>query len=150
MMRTDQFIAQCIIKCLKNEHIRVKSPEASRTYTFTEDVMEFYRLFLEKFEQDDQQFDGFVIYNGGNQEDKPYTTMNVAEIIQNLTGAQNNLSPDEYEVGELVNNQPVYQWEKSLLAEKLLGWKPKYALKDGLKKTIAWFDHVLEEWHVIR
>ncbi|MCL6578423.1 MAG: NAD(P)-dependent oxidoreductase [Candidatus Bathyarchaeota archaeon] len=139
MMRTDQFIAQCIIKCLKNEDIVVKSPKATRTYTFTEDVMEFYKLFLKKFEEDPESFDGIIISNGGNSEDKPYETIEAAQIIKTLTGSSSAIIPGEYEVGELITGKPVYQWEKSELAYELLGWKPMHTFEEGLKKTIEWF-----------
>jgi len=139
MMRTDQFIAQCIIKCLKNEDIVVKSPKATRTYTFTEDVMEFYKLFLKKFEEDPERFDGIIISNGGNSEDKPYETIEAAQIIKTLTGSSSAIIPGEYEVGELINGKPAFQWERSELAYKLLGWKPMHTFEEGLKKTIEWF-----------
>jgi len=139
MMRTDQFIAQCIIKCLKDEDVVVKSPQATRTYTFTEDVLEFHKLFLKKFEEDSKKFNGIIISNGGNYEDKPYATIEAANIIQKLIGASNTIIPGEYEVGELLNGRPVFQWEKSEVAYKLLGWKPRHTFEDGLKKTIQWF-----------
>lgn len=140
MMRTDQFIAQCIIKCLKNQDVIVKSPEATRTYTYTGDVLEFYRLLLEKFEKFPSDFEeGLIIANGGNAENKPYKTLEVAELIQELTGATNQVLGGEYEFGELINYGPVYQHEKGDVAEKLLGWKPKYTLQKGLLETIEWF-----------
>lgn len=139
MMRTDQFIAQCIIKSLKNEDIIVKSPGATRTYTFTGDVMEFYRLFLNKFEDDPEQFNGIVISNGGNKENRPYTTAMAAALIQKLCRSSAGLTNGGYEVGELVDGKPVGQWETSELAYKLLGWKPEHTFKEGLKKTIEWF-----------
>lgn len=139
MMRTDQFIAQCIIKCLHGEDVKVKSPNATRTYTYTGDVLEFYKLLLEKFERDSSVFQGVIIGNGGNAENKPYKTIEVARIIQKLTDTKSNLFEASYEVGELVNGQPAYQHEQSLVAPDLLGWKPKYTLNEGLKETIEWF-----------
>ena len=140
MMRTDQFIAQCIIKCLQKKDIRVKSPLATRTYTYTGDVMKFYKLFLEKFEKDSEQFNGVTIANGGNKEDKPYSTFEAAQLIQKLVGnSSNKIVPEDYEIGEFINGKPVYQWEKSALAYKILGWTPQYTLEDGLKETISWF-----------
>jgi nucleoside-diphosphate-sugar epimerase len=139
MMRTDQFIAQCIIKCLKNEDVVVRSPKATRTYTFTEDVMQFYKLLLEKLDENRKLFNGTIISNGGNYEEKPYETIEAAQLIKKLTGAANTIIPGEYEVGELINGKPAYQWEKSELAYKLLSWKPMHTFEEGLKKTIKWF-----------
>jgi len=139
MMRTDQFIAQCIIKCLKNEDVTVRSPKATRTYTFTGDIEEFYKFFLLKFSEDPEPFNGLVISNGGNAEYKPYETIEAAMIIKELTGSESQLNEGTYEPGELINGQPVFQWEKSDLAYKLLGWRPKHTFRQGLEKTIEWF-----------
>ena len=145
MMRTDQFIAQCIIKCLKNENVIVKSPSATRTYTYTGDVLEFYKLLLERFEADPSLFEGQIIANGGNAENKPYETIEVARIIQRLTNTKSSLYQAAYERGEIVNGLPVYQHEESLVAPELLGWKPKYTLEQGLTETIDWFKKWLEK-----
>jgi len=139
MMRTDQFIAQCIIKCLNGENVVVKSPGATRTYTYTGDVLDFYKLFLKKFEEDPVLFEGLIIGNGGNAENRPYSTIEVARIIQRLTDTQSKLSEADYEEGEFVYGQPVFQHERSRVAFEILGWKPKYTLNEGLKETIDWF-----------
>ena len=139
MMRTDQFVAQCIIKCLRNEDVIVKSPSATRTYTYTGDVLEFYTLLLKRFEAEPDIFNGLIVDNGGNAENMPYSTIEVAKVIQRLTDAKSNLHQVGYEPGELVNGLPVYQHEESVVAPELLGWKPKYTLNEGLKETIEWF-----------
>ena len=139
MMRTDQFIAQCIIKCLRNQDIIVRSPEATRTYTFTGDVMRFYKRFLAKFTDDPDKFNGVVVANGGNKENKPYKTIIAAYMIRDITGSTNHISAGEYEVGEALNGTPVFQWEQSQRAYDLLGWKPKFSFKKGLERTVEWW-----------
>jgi len=140
MMRTDQAIAQFIIKSLKNENLYVKSPDATRTYTYAKDVLDFYELFLKKFESDTYPFRNLVISNGGNAEDRPFTTIEAARIIADLVGYDNFIEPASYESGEYINGKPVYQWEApSKIAKSLLGWEPKYTFEDGLKETIQWF-----------
>jgi nucleoside-diphosphate-sugar epimerase len=32
------------------------------------------------------------------------------------------------------------QYEKSIVAEKALGWKPQFTVEQGLRETIDWFD----------
>jgi len=140
MMRTDQFIAQCIIKCLKNEDVTVRSPKATRTYTYTGDVLLFYKLLLEKFEEDPDLLKGLIIANAGNAENKPYETIEVARLIKKITNSRAELHEGSYELGELVNGQPVFQWEQSTTAQKVLGWKPTLTLKEGLTETIKWFE----------
>ncbi len=139
MMRTDQFIAQCIIKCLRNEDMTVKSPEATRTYTYTGDVLDFYKRLLKKYESDPFALHGVIVGNGGNAESQPYATLNVAKMIQKITNSENHLLEGPYEAGEETSGEPVFQWEQSELAEKLLGWKPTHTLEEGLTETIDWF-----------
>jgi len=146
MMRTDQFIAQCIIKCLRGEDVIVKSPEATRTYTYTGDVLQFYKLLLEKFEADWVPFQGLIIANGGNAENKPYETIEIAKMIQEITNSDNNIFEGNYEYGEqTLDGKPVFQWEKGEVAEKMLGWKPIYTLRHGLIDTVDWFEKWLKK-----
>lgn len=142
MMRTDQFVAQCIIKCLKNEGIWVHSPEATRTFTFLEDVNNFYRLLLEKLASNVaaiRDFDGLVVSNSGNREDKPYSMMETAALIKEVAGSTSEITAGPYELGEMANGVPVYQWEQSTRAYGLLGWKPTHSFKEGLEKTVEWW-----------
>jgi len=146
-MRSDQFIARCILYMLNDKDFNVRSPEASRTYTYAGDVLEFYVMLI------DELWDGHLtgltsatIHNGGNAEDKPYKTIEVAEMIKKLTGSSGRLLRGKYESGEIINGEPVMQWEKSELAFELLGWKPKHTLEQGLRKTIKWFEERLDEY----
>lgn len=142
MMRTDQFIAQCIIKCLKNEKISVYSPEATRTFTYLKDVQNFYKLLLDRFEADVasiRDWDGLIIYNSGNAENRPYSMIETANLIKQVTQSESEIVEAEYELGEMVNGVPVYQWEKSVVAKSLLGWKPQFSFKEGLEATVEWW-----------
>lgn len=63
--------------------------------------------------------------------------VSVANIIDRIlvlmeSDLQPTDEPDKH--GEIVD-----QWADASLAHKLLGWKPKHTLDDGLKKTIAWY-----------
>ena len=145
-MRSDQFIARCILHMLNDRDFTIRSPEASRTYTYAGDVLEFYDMLLDKLWDDASEFAGLIIHNGGNAEDKPYATIEVAEMIKRLTNSSGNVKLGNYERGEYVDGRPVMQWEKSELALELLGWKPKHTLEQGLKKTIKWFKERLDDY----
>jgi UDP-glucuronate decarboxylase len=43
----------------------------------------------------------------------------------------------------LPENDPKQRQPDILLAQKLLNWKPHVPLKEGLVKTIAYFEHLL-------
>jgi len=145
-MRSDQFIARCILHMLNDKNFTVRSPEASRTYTYAGDVLLFYNKLIDRLWNYPHEFSGMVIHNGGNAENKPYRTIEVAEMIKQLTDSSGSIIPGEYETGEIINGRPVMQWEKSQIAEEILGWKPKHTLGHGLSKTIKWFKERLDEY----
>jgi len=146
-MRSDQMIAKCIIHLLNNKTFNVKSPNASRTYTYAGDVLDFYQKYLDKV---DDLPNNLVLHNGGNKENKAYTTMQVASLIQGLIfDGKNNplLREDKYEKGEMLD-EPVMQWESYEYAKKILGWTPKHTLIEGLKETINWFKNNMELYSI--
>lgn len=142
-MRTDQMVAKCILNLLKGNDFIARSPGASRTYTYSDDVMIFYDKFLDRIDSLEQ---GRIIHNGGNKENKPYTTIEMANLIKRLTKSNADVKSGEYEIGEQINTTPVMQWESSLLADNLIGWTPNYSTIDGLKNTINWFKERLGEY----
>ena len=62
------------------------------------------------------------------------TVKELAEKVIQLTGSASAL-----EYRELPQDDPVRRKPDISLARKILGWEPKVLLKDGLKKTIAYF-----------
>jgi len=146
-MRSDQMVANCILHMLGQEEFQARSPEAQRTYTFTADVLRFYDLLLDKVECDPRflhEYDN-VIHNGGNAEDATYTTMSIADkirdIVEDELGATGSIVEAPYEVGETHHDgTPVVQHEKSIVADKALGWKPEFTVVEGLRETVDWFD----------
>lgn len=134
-MRTDQMVAKCILHMFNNKDFYVRSPLASRTYTYAGDVLEFFKKLLNVL---DEIPSGTIIHNGGNKENKAYTTMQVAETIKDMIDSDGDLIEFDYEEGEILK-EPVMQWENSEFAERLLDWKPEHTLKEGLDKTIEWF-----------
>ncbi len=151
--RSDQFIHRIIIEMLKGkDEIKVWSPKAGRAYTYANDALEFYRILFDKFTP---ELIGMILHNAGNKENKPYRNYEIAEIVKKITGYDKDICYiEEYEVTELVYDPkegkkvPVIQhtdWKNSL-TYKLLGWKPKYTITEGLKKTAKWFEENLEKY----
>jgi nucleoside-diphosphate-sugar epimerase len=147
-MRSDQMVANCILHMLNGEVFNVRSPGASRTYTYTGDVLRFYDKMIDMIDVDPDFLKVYnnVIHNGGNNEDVAYTTIDIARKIRDLVIEKCNvtssgLRPDDYECGETHHDgTPVMQYEKSIVAEKALGWKPQFTVEQGLRETIDWFD----------
>lgn len=151
--RSDQFIHRVIIEMLQRKpNVVVWSPGAGRAYTYGEDALEFYRLL---FNRDLNDFVGMTLHDAGNKENKAYNNIQMAELIKQITEYQRKVHyTDGYEVTELVYDDsvkrevPVIQhsdWEQSI-SYKLLGWKPKHTIKEGLKKTVDWFKENLRRY----
>jgi len=74
---------------------------------------------------------GEVINIGGGVETR---IIDLAKIILKLTGSKSGI-----EFHPLPVDDPGRRCPDISKAEKLLGWEPKISLREGLKRTIAWF-----------
>jgi len=74
--------------------------------------------------------------NLGNPEE--YTILELAETIIELTGSRS-----EIRFEQLPEDDPNHRKPDISLAKKTLGWEPKVGLKDGLSKTIEYFDNLI-------
>jgi len=137
MMRTTQFISNCIVHMLKGEDFYVKSPDAARLYTYGGDVQSFYQKLFDRIEADDPL--PYVLHNGGNYGDEVIKTIRAANLIKALTGSDASLISGGYETGEQVGGVPVNVVEESEVTRLWLGWSPQYTFEEGLRETIFWF-----------
>ena len=67
-----------------------------------------------------------------------FTIKQLAEIVIELTGSK---SKPVFE--PLPSDDPRQRQPNIAKARELLGWEPKIPLRDGLAKTIAYFDELL-------
>ena len=67
-----------------------------------------------------------------------FTIKQLAELVIAETGAKSKLV-----YRPLPQDDPLQRQPNIALAREKLGWEPKVALKDGLKRTIAYFDDLL-------
>jgi len=74
---------------------------------------------------------GDVINLGNNKE---YTILELANIIKDLTNSNSKIIFKPLPIDDPVRRCPDIQ-----KAKEILNWEPTTSLKDGLKKTIAWF-----------
>lgn len=69
-----------------------------------------------------------------------FTIKELAELVVELTGSKSKLT-----YLPLPKDDPLQRQPDISLAKKELDWKPSVELKDGLKKTISYFDQLLKE-----
>lgn len=69
--------------------------------------------------------------------------IDIAKTVVDTLGGKNEVIEKKYEPGEMINGKPVRQWEKNVLARKLLGWEAKTILRGGIRKTASWVSYFI-------
>ena len=98
----------------------------TRSFCYIKDMVEgIYRLSVK---------DGISgeVFNLGNPEER--RIIEVAELIKKLTS-----SPSPIVFRPLPQDDPKRRKPSIEKAKKILGWKPKYSLEEGLKEALPWF-----------
>ena len=100
--------------------------QQERDFTYVEDIVDGTILASERV------FNGVPINLGTGQKHK---LIDVAQMIFDLV----NWKPTNI---KFETSMPVGPWSRALdntRARELLGWRPKFSLEQGLKKTIEWY-----------
>jgi len=139
--RSDELPHKLIIYALNgSKSFYLRSPRAKRLWTYTKDVLGFYKKLLDHIETSRDELVGRVLHVAGNKTNRIVENITLANIIKDLTNSEMEIIEGDYEPGELVYGKPVSFNIDTSLTRKLVGWKPRYSLKGGLKETIAWFE----------
>lgn len=113
------------------KEIKLGDVSTTRDFNYVEDTCEG---FLELVKCKDAI--GETVNIGSNYEISIKDTL---DIIKDLMGSDVKFITDEQRFRP--ENSEVFRlWCDNAKIEKLTGFKPKYSIKDGLKKTIEWFE----------
>ena len=66
-----------------------------------------------------------------------FTVLELAELVIEMTGSRSKIVHKDLPADDPLRRQP-----DARLAEDKLGWKPTVPLRDGLQKTIEWFQKI--------
>ena len=124
-------VSNFIVQALKNENITIYgSGEQTRSFCYVDDLIEgMIRMMNSR--------DGFTgPVNIGNPGE--FTMLELAQKIIDLTGSSSKIVFEPLPQDDPMQRRPVID-----LAKKELSWEPTVNLKEGLKKTIAYFDDLL-------
>lgn len=120
-------IPNFIHQALNDEDVTVFGDGSqTRSFTYVVDEVEGLLRYVSK-----QEAIGEVINLGNNKE---YTILELAELIIELTASKSKIIFKSLPIDDPVRRNP-----DLTKANKILNWEPKTPLKEGLKKTIAWF-----------
>lgn len=125
-------VSNFIIQALKNEPITLYGDGSqTRSFCYVDDLLEaFIRLMASP-----DEFVGPV--NTGNPVE--FTICELADMVIELTGSSSQIVNKP-----LPEDDPVRRCPDISLARERLGWSPEIELKEGLERTIPYFDELLK------
>ena len=132
-MRPDdgRVISNFIVQALQGKDITIYGDGSqTRSFCYVEDLIEA----IKKLMNTEKGFTGPV--NLGNPCE--FSILELAEIIIDLTNSKSKLI-----FNDLPQDDPKQRQPDITLAKEKLNWEPKIQLKEGLTKTIKYFDEIL-------
>ena len=131
--RPDMSIFRFIYKIMKDEPIEIYGDGTqSRDFTYIDDIAEGTIKALKPL--------GYEIINlGGNN---PYSLQEVLELIEKYLGKKARVIYKDFHKADLKAT-----WADISKAQKLLGWKPKIPLEEGIRRTVEWFK---QNWNWVK
>ena len=123
-------VSNFIVQALRGEPLTIYGDGSqTRSFCYVEDEIEgLYRLFMHGDPEPT---------NIGNPVE--FTVRQLAEMVVALTGTS---APIEYR--DLPVDDPKVRQPDITRARVMLGWEPKVPLREGLERTIAFFERALE------
>ena len=123
-------VSNCIVQAINGDDITVYGDGSqTRSFCYVSDLVDG----AIKMMNNNKGFIGPV--NLGNPSER--TVLNLAEIILEMTGSKSKIT-----YKDLPSDDPVKRKPDITKAQKILGWKPKVDIKDGLAKTIEYFKSI--------
>lgn len=126
-------VSNFIIQALQNKDITIYGDgNQTRSFQYVDDLLEGMIRMMNS----SNDFIGPV--NIGNPVE--FTIKELADLVIELTGSKSKIIYLPSPMDDPMQRKP----DITLAKEKLNGWEPKIPLKEGLVKTISYFDHYLK------
>jgi UDP-glucuronate decarboxylase len=124
-------VSNFVVQALKGEPITLYGEGLqTRSFCYVDDLVEG---FLRLMATGDEVTGPINLGNPGE-----FTIRQLAELVVELTGSK---SPIEYR--PLPQDDPQQRQPNIAKAQEILGWQPTIPLREGLQKTIAYFDDLI-------
>ena len=125
-------VSNFIVAALNNDPITIFGDGSqTRSFCYVDDLIEGILRMMQS-----EDFIGPV--NLGNPGE--FTVMELAQKVIQLTNSRSQVIPREKREDDPIRRRPDIS-----LAQQKLGWQPQVPLEEGLQKTIAYFDGLLQE-----
>ena len=126
-------VSNFIVQALKGQDITIFGKgDQTRSFQYVDDLLNG----MVKMMESDESFIGPV--NIGNPNE--FTILELAQLVIELTGSKSKLV-----YRPLPSDDPMQRQPNIGLAKEKLDWEPIVPLREGLKKTIEFFDNLLKE-----
>jgi UDP-glucuronate decarboxylase len=130
-MNDGRVVSNFIVQALKSEDITIYGDGTqTRSFCYVDDLIDV----IIKLMSTKKGITG--PFNIGNP--KEFTMIELAELVISLTNSKSKIS-----FKELPSDDPKQRQPDINLAKEKLNWEPKTQLKDGLLKTINYFEMIL-------
>ncbi|NOY45018.1 MAG: SDR family oxidoreductase [Deltaproteobacteria bacterium] len=125
-------VSNFVVQALRGQPLTVYGDGSqTRSFCYVDDLVDGLIRLMEQ--------DGLVgPVNLGNPEE--FTILELAELVREMTGSR-----AEIRFLPLPADDPVQRRPDIALARERLGWEPKVPLREGLRRTIDYFDDWLRE-----
>ena len=128
----DRLVPDCIKSLSENKPVILRNPDSIRPWQYVLEPLSGYLLLGSKMLQDRAKYSTAV--NFGPLKKNIITVKQLTELMIN------NWGTGKYQI-----DRSAHPHEAKLLAlnidksYKLLGWKPKYGIKETIKRTVNWY-----------
>lgn len=126
----DRLIPSIVLSAMKNEPIKVSTPESVRDFIFIEDVIDAYLHSMKT------SFSKGEIFNIGTG--RQFTIGEIVNMCLRLSGSKSEILWGAVERQSRFIEPKVWRADMSR-TKTLLKWEPKNTIESGLQKTVDWF-----------
>ena len=126
----ERLIPSVIKSYLTKTELKLSSPKPVRDFIFIEDIIDAYLLIIKKV----QKIKGEIFNLGTGKQ------TNIAQIVSLVKEITKSKIKPEYNQIKPAQTEPKLWVADVSKTKKILGWKAKYNLKQGLEKNINWFE----------